>query len=53
MVALLLPLNENPARTEGIQITLYKRTRDLIHTHQNSYPYFITAIKHGYICFIS
>ena len=29
------------------------RIRDLIHTHPNSYPYFITAIKHGYICFIS
>jgi len=25
----------------------------LIHTHPNSYPYFIIAIKHGYRCFIS
>jgi len=30
-----------------------KRTRDLIHTHPNTYPYFITALKHGYRCFIS
>jgi len=29
------------------------RSRDLIHTHPNSYTYFITAIKHSYICFIS
>jgi len=28
-------------------------TRDLIHTHPNSYTYFITAIKHGLWCFIS
>jgi len=28
-------------------------THDLIHMHQNSYPYFITAIKHGYRYFIS
>ena len=27
--------------------------RDLIHTDPNSYPYFITAIKHGNWCFIS
>ena len=25
----------------------------LIQTHTNLYPYFITAIKHGYRCFIS
>jgi len=30
-----------------------ERPRDLIHTHPNAYPYFITAIKHGYRCFIS
>ena len=30
-----------------------ERTRGLIHTHPNSYLYFISAIKHGYICFIS
>jgi len=27
--------------------------RYLIHTHPNSYPYFITAVKHGCRCFIS
>ena len=29
------------------------RTRDLSHTYPISYPYFITAIKHVYMCFIS
>ena len=29
------------------------RTRDSIHTHPYSYPQFITAIKYGYMCFIS
>jgi len=29
------------------------RPRDLINMHPNSYLYFITAIKHGYTCFIS
>jgi len=29
------------------------RTRDLIHTHPISYPWFITALIHGYRCFIS
>jgi len=29
------------------------RTRDLVHTHPNSYQYYINAIKHGYRCFIS
>jgi len=24
-----------------------ERTRDLIHAHPNSYPYFINAMKHG------
>ena len=32
--------------------TLLQRTRDLIHTHPNSYPWFITALIHGYRCFI-
>jgi len=36
-----------------IFIIYYCATRDLSHTHPNSYPYFITAIKHGYRCFIS
>jgi len=25
---------------------------DLIHTQSNSYPYVITAVTHGYRCFI-
>jgi len=29
------------------------RNHDLIHTHPNSYPYFIIAIKHLYMCSIS
>jgi len=29
------------------------KSLNLIHTHPNSYQYFITAIKHLYICFIS
>ena len=28
-------------------------TDDLIHTHPNSYQYFIYAIKHRYICIVS
>jgi len=34
-------------------IVTKQSTRDLIHTRPNSYPYCITAIKHGYRCFIS
>jgi len=36
----------SPIRKEG-------NDPDSVHTHPNSFPYFITAIKHGYICFIS
>ena len=40
------------AHTHTHTHTVNTCTGDLIHTHPNSYPYFITAIKHGYICFI-
>jgi len=40
-------------KVEQRKIVFVKRTRDLTHTHQNSYQYFITAIKHGYRCFVS
>jgi len=39
------------------RIRLYSNSfgsiHDFIHTHPNSHPYFITAMKHGYRCFIS